>query len=68
MYLKSCSLYFQTAYHKKDPLYKVLRQTFTLPLIPYEDIPETFDRLNGKVSDEKRESYFTYLKKTWLEK
>ena len=52
-YVKSCFLYFQTAYHKKDPVYKILRQTFALPLIPYEDIPQTFDRLKDKVSDGK---------------
>jgi len=61
----NCSI-SQTAYNEKDDIYRLLRKTFALPLIPADDVTPVFARLRAKSRTPETDRFFDYVEETWL--
>ncbi|XP_060561171.1 uncharacterized protein LOC132720942 [Ruditapes philippinarum] len=66
LWRKAQDLGLQSAYSNNDKVYKLMRKTFALPLLPHEDIEKTFDKLQSQNTDETLGQYFEYIKSTWI--
>ena len=61
--------FFQTAYNKKDAVYTYLRQVMALPFLPPEHIPDTFNRLQEKATNQDNQAIqdvLHYVYRTWI--
>ena len=57
----------QIAYNAKGDVYSLLGKTFSLCLLPTDDIKTAFDFLSRKSNTNQTNDYFDYLKRTWIE-
>ena len=58
--------FFQTAYNKKDAVYTYLRRVMALPFLPPEHIPDTFNRLKEKATNQDIQDVLNYVYRTWI--
>ena len=59
----------QTAYNKKDTVYTYLRHMMALPFLPSEHIPDTFNRLKEKATNQDNQAIqdvLNYVYRTWI--
>lgn len=47
-------------------MYRLLRKTFSLPLLPAEDIRPAFEHLKAKSNTPQTDAYFDYIEHTWM--
>ena len=58
-------VYLKRAYGERDDVYRLLRNTFSLPLLPAVDIPPAFHHLKTKSDAQRTDEYFKYIDNTW---
>lgn len=66
MYIVCIYIYLQRAYSERDDVYRILRKTFSLPLLPADDIRPAFEHLKTKSDTPQTDDYFTYINNTWM--
>jgi len=59
-------VYLQRAYSERDDVYRLLRKTFSLPLLPTDDIRPAFQHLKTKSDTQQTDDYFKYIENTWI--
>ncbi|XP_060573275.1 uncharacterized protein LOC132731165 [Ruditapes philippinarum] len=66
LFRKVQELGLQTAYSEQNDVYQLLRKTFSLPLLPADDIRPAFQYLKSKSSTPETDAYINYIENTWI--